>query len=514
MATAVTPEAARGVPDVRASVRTRLTAMLADPRRALCATVLTLTAVVGLDATGDPDVWWHLRLGQWILANHRVPTTEMFAYTAQGSPFTTHEWLSEVVFAALFGAGGLLLVALAMGAVAWGALLLTALRGRLRGAGPYAIALGTALGAKAAQPVLGSRPQVFTFALLCLTLWLADTYLRRGGRRVWLLPALFVLWANLHAGFVVGLGFLALVVAGEAAKRRFALGDPAPASRIRTLAAVAGVSALAACANPAGPGLYQYALLTGATQGGMGIVEWQPPNFHDPAMWALLALLVSFAALPALGGRLDARDALLAAAGTGLALFAVRNTAPCVAVVVPVWIGMAGDVGRRLGRRRAAAHGSVLMGTALIAVAALAVGYAASRVATAASPAGIAASYPACATGVLARSPSAQRVFAAYGQAGYVIERAWPLLTVYEYGGTQSLSTAALNDYNRIAAGTPVAPTALQLLDASGTTAVLYPRGDLTAQLDLTPGWTRIADDHGTLLYLRGDASGTAGTAC
>jgi hypothetical protein len=54
----------------------------------------------------------------------------------------------------------------------------------------------------------------------------------------------------------------------------------------------------------------------------------------------------------------------------------------------------------------------------------------------------------------------------------------------------------------------------LRLLDSSNTTAVLYSRGLLTDELASTPGWTRAVDDHGMLLFLRGDASWAAGATC
>ena len=68
--------------------------------------------------------------------------------------------------------------------------------------------------------------------------------------------------------------------------------------------------------------------------------------------------------------------------------------------------------------------------------------------------------------------------------------------------------------YQRIASGTAAAPSALQLLASSGTTAVLYPRGDLTGLLESTPGWTHVLSDHGMQLYVKGDASWTRGSRC
>jgi hypothetical protein len=520
MATVVAPQLQVAPPSAPGAVA-RLSALLSDPRKAVCAAVLVLIASAGWDALGDPDVWWHLRLGRWIVAAHAIPGTEMFSYTAQGSPLVAHEWLADVVFATLAAAGGLFLVTVGMAAVAWSGFIAVALRARARGAGPLAIAIGMALAAKAAEPVLGTRPQVFTVALLAWSLWLAESYLRSGGRRRWLLPLVFVVWANLHAGFVAGLAFLALLAAVEAVKQRFRLGETAPVERIRGLAVAIGASAVTACLNPAGPMLYRFALSTSSGEGSKQIIEWQSPNFHDPAMWALLALLVSFVVLPALGGRIDLRDAALAAAGAVMALMAVRYTAIFVIAVAPAWMAMAGDVTRRF-RTRAATRThirpvkpmAVVTGAVVVVAGCATLGYTGSRVYAAASPVGVAVVYPSCAADVLGRAPGAQRVFAAYASAGYVIERLWPKVTVYEYGESISLGNTVFNDYQRIAAGARSAPSALQLLDQSGTTAVLYPAGDLTAQLDASAGWTRLVDDHGMLLYARGDTSWAAGARC
>ncbi len=507
----------------------RSLARLSDPRRSLLAAVLILTGAVGLDALSDPDVWWHIRLGDWIIGHHQIPAGELFAYTAFGNPLVAHEWLSEVIFAALAAVGGLMLVTAFMGLVAWSAMLATVLRGHLRGAGPVVLAVGLALGARVAEPVLGTRPQVFTFALTCWTLWIADSYLRSGGRKRWLLPPIFLVWANLHAGFIAGIGFLAIVVVAEAVKSRWALGPAAPRRRIAGLAVALGASAIAACVNPYGPSLFVFAATTGATERQKGIIEWQSPNFADPAMWVLLALLLTFATLtllvltrPALRPRFDLRDIALAVAGAGLALSSVRNTAICVAVMAPPWMAMAADVGRwiqasRAHRTRRAARsprGAPVIGVALLAVAVVSVGAVGARVHQDATPQGIAAAYPSCATSILARSPITQRVFTAYGTGGYVIDRLWPHGSVYEYGESISLGTTVFDDYVRIAAGATSAPSALELLTAGDTTAVLYSKGALTAELGHTPGWTLVTDDHGMLLYVHGDASWASGTAC
>ena len=198
----------------------RVAAWLSEPRQALLSAVLILVAAVGLDALSDPDVWWHIKLGDWIIAHHQIPAGELFAYTAFGNPLVVHEWLSETIFAALSAVGGLVLVTAVMGAVAWSGMLATLLRGRLRGAGPVVLAIGLVLGARVAEPVLGTRPQVFTFALVCWTLWIAEFIpALRGSQALVAAPALPALGEpprGLHRGHRVS---------RDRARRR---GDQAP----------------------------------------------------------------------------------------------------------------------------------------------------------------------------------------------------------------------------------------------------------------------------------------------
>ncbi|MGB0039368.1 MAG: hypothetical protein WBQ00_10745, partial [Terriglobales bacterium] len=56
-----------------------------------------LLAMTARTAT-DPDLWWHLRTGQWIVETGHVPHTDSFSFTRGGMPWVSHEWLSETIF--------------------------------------------------------------------------------------------------------------------------------------------------------------------------------------------------------------------------------------------------------------------------------------------------------------------------------------------------------------------------------------------------------------------------------
>src|SRR5580704_16131732 len=45
----------------------------------------------------DPDIWWHLRTGDWILAHHAVPRTDPFSSYGMGKPWIAYSWLFEIL---------------------------------------------------------------------------------------------------------------------------------------------------------------------------------------------------------------------------------------------------------------------------------------------------------------------------------------------------------------------------------------------------------------------------------
>ena len=60
----------------------------------------------------DPDLWWHLRAGLWIMETGHIPRSDPFSFTRAGSPWVSHEWLSEVAFYEIWkhsGAAGLII---------------------------------------------------------------------------------------------------------------------------------------------------------------------------------------------------------------------------------------------------------------------------------------------------------------------------------------------------------------------------------------------------------------------
>jgi hypothetical protein len=73
--------------------------------------------IAAIQPVTDPDFWWHLTTGNWILSHHAVPHSDLYTYTVSGHRWITHEWLSEVLLSALYAVGRLPLESIVLGGV-------------------------------------------------------------------------------------------------------------------------------------------------------------------------------------------------------------------------------------------------------------------------------------------------------------------------------------------------------------------------------------------------------------
>src|SRR5215469_1213591 len=255
---------------------------------ALAAFVAVLAAGIGL--MNDPDIYWHIVVGRWILAHHAVPHVGIFSGSMPAAPWVPHEWLAETIFAPLYDGWGWN----GMTAAAFAAALALLTRALLRFLEPiHALAaVGAAWGMM--LPHLLARPHIL--ALPIMVAWFAALVEAREHNRappLWL-AALMTLWANLHGGYMLGLAFAALF-AGEAM-----LLAPNAASRLAALkqwSLFGAVALVAALLTPNGiAGLWMPFHLMQMKFALSTIVEWQAPNFQTVQpleIWIMLALALA-----------------------------------------------------------------------------------------------------------------------------------------------------------------------------------------------------------------------------
>lgn len=247
----------------------------------------------GQGLLGDPDTYWHLAAGRWILDHGTIPVQDPFSHTMRGAPWTAHEWLSEVILALAHQASGWAGVA-AVTALAFASTLAILTRFLLKTLEPVHVLMFVAFAAMMVAPHLHARPHVLAMPLIVI--WTA--YLARAGDQgttpsLWLLPVM-TLWANLHGGFTLGLA-LALAFALEGVLSARKVNQTAKAAKAWGL--FVGLAFVSALLTPHGiKGLLFTLQIFGESYALDHIGEWQSPNFHGVQpleIWLLSGLAVA-----------------------------------------------------------------------------------------------------------------------------------------------------------------------------------------------------------------------------
>ena len=322
--------------DVRSHQSTRIRRITSGQLLVVAAFVVILCVLVRRG--GDPDIFWHLVTGQWMVDHRQVVSQDLFTFTVSGKQWIDPEYTTEIIAYLVYKVGGLALVSLGFGAVTFAGFLLIWRRVRLERANLVIAAIAIGIAGLGGAEVWGPRPQMITFTFTCLeVLWL-DRYLRGKSRAIYWLPLVMVAWANLHGGFLFGLvpvGVAAFVEAVHWVRR---VDGDEHKRRTRNLILIFVACVVAAVINPNGIHLYGYVIQPqfSAVQQSF-IAEWQSPNFHvlEERGFELMLLMIPLAFMLR---RPSLWDVCLTLAVSYLALSAVRHSAPFVAAETPLLI--------------------------------------------------------------------------------------------------------------------------------------------------------------------------------
>ena len=396
------------------------------------ASLLLLVAFSG--EIRDTDIWLHLKTGEHTLATRALTVPDPFSYTSgiakqryAGEETTryfnlTHEWLAQVLMYATYRVAGFpglvlgraLLLIFFCGAIGWIAFRRTA---------DFPISVAAALSAAGiAIHFQQSRPFLVTFVCLAIAVAILETR-----RWMWLLPPLFLIWANCHAGFFLGW----LVLAAYCAEAAFA--------KERRLWLVAGACFLASCLNPNGLRVIQILFYYRSSGIQTDLLEWQRPKFWEPGMYSFL-LFGSLVVLVLARRRVRAADWVLYFGFAAISLLAVRNT---------IFMALAGPIvlAAYLPKIRGARSAAALLAAAYLVwnlVPAAAAGDVfALRAAEWQLPSG--------AADFIQTHRITARMYNPYETGGYLVWRLWPMQR--DFIDPRGLSEEAYADYKQILLG-------------------------------------------------------------
>lgn len=240
----------------------------------------------------DADTYWHVATGRWIIDNHAVPRSDFFSHSVPGIAWTPHEWLSQVVLAGVHELSGWTGLVVLVGLLLSGTLAYV-MRFLLSRMEPAHALLFTALTAGMLMTHLLARPHALAWPVFAV--WVG-TLVHAGehGRRPpwWLLP-LMIVWANLHASFILGLA-VGGVLAVEAVWCSPSRMRPEAASRWAVFVVFAFVASMI---TPSGwEGVWYPVQVMDMTYFIDVIEEWFSPNFHKlQSLEVWLALILAIA---------------------------------------------------------------------------------------------------------------------------------------------------------------------------------------------------------------------------
>ncbi|OLC56990.1 MAG: hypothetical protein AUH85_04490 [Chloroflexi bacterium 13_1_40CM_4_68_4] len=334
-------------------------------------------AMALLQAPSDSDMFWQLASGDWMLDHGQILDRDVWSFTVSGTQYSVGAWLGQVVLALVYRSAGWVgidvLRALFVGIAAFFTARIT-LRVQPHVGWAAVPVLGTIL---VSRMVWGDRPQLFTLALFPVVLDILFAARLDGHlRRLWILPAVFFLWANLHNAFAIGLAAVAIFAVETLLERDRA--------RLRPFAVALVASVIASLLNPSGPGALGRAVSFARSPSDWIVEEHALDVLTGPGLVFAFLLLVALAA-----ALLSGREGIAARLGAPLlwpglivpfallALTIQRTTPYACMTLAPFVAAMAPDVLRRARAtapeipRTAAAMGVVLLAAMLAVVAAI-----------------------------------------------------------------------------------------------------------------------------------------------
>ncbi|MCL4354864.1 hypothetical protein M1349_05385 [Patescibacteria group bacterium] len=160
------------------------------------------------------DLGRHFLLGEIILKTFNVPKTNLFSYTYPNFPFINLHWLSEVIFYIIFkvsGFDGLLIFSTLVVIAAFAIIYFKV----FKDTNLFLITISSMLYLGVLFERTDIRPEIFSYLLLSVFIYVLYKNRERSTRLIFLLPFLELLWVNLHIYFIVGIAVIGFFLAEQ-----------------------------------------------------------------------------------------------------------------------------------------------------------------------------------------------------------------------------------------------------------------------------------------------------------
>jgi hypothetical protein len=276
-----------------------------------------LATMIGSLAT--TDLSYHIRAGNEFLDTGAIPMVDTWTFTAPGTQWVNQQWGAQVLFAGVFRLGswtGLLVFRALLAGITFACIYALC---RRQGVNVRIAAVLTLMSFSFVAIALGLRPQAIGMAFFAILLYLVFDR-RAHPERLWAIPVLTLVWANIHGSFFFGPLVLGLAWLEDVHDR--------VARPHRTLL-IGVVSAAAACVTPFGPLVWVYAAgLSTNPQVTERIAEWVPTSVRtEPGLLFFGSVVLVFVLIARRGQQVTWPTLAWLGAFFAIGAYAVRGVA-------------------------------------------------------------------------------------------------------------------------------------------------------------------------------------------
>ena len=176
---------------------------------------LLLSFSVNKGLLNDCDTGYHIRAGEYIIDTLSIPKHDIFSFISPPLPWTAHEWLSEVIMAAIHRATGLTGVVIFFSFMISLVYYLMFKIIRVYNGNILAASFITLLVLVTSQIHWLARPHIFSLVLMVVWYYLLDKYQYQHEDYLYLLAPMMLLWVNLHGGFLAGFILIGIYLVGN-----------------------------------------------------------------------------------------------------------------------------------------------------------------------------------------------------------------------------------------------------------------------------------------------------------
>ncbi|MBN1364366.1 MAG: hypothetical protein JW976_06130 [Syntrophaceae bacterium] len=289
----------------------------------------------------DCDTGLHIRIGEFILNTLSIPKYDIFFSSIPPHKYIDYEWLSQVIMALVhLHLGGLTGVVIFFSFfIAFIYYLLFRILRRENG--NIVITTCISLLVICASSIhWQAKPHIFSLLIFIVWYYILDLYQYKNKNYLYTLPAIMLIWVNLHGAFILGFALCGIYLLGNIAQV-FLIDETEKAihkAKTKKLFFIISLLIIASLLNPSGwRGLLQPFTVISNNILTDNISAYSSPNFHNSNILPFEILLLFIIAAFALSkSKQSITEIILVLLFTSMALYSVRNIPFFAITIAPI----------------------------------------------------------------------------------------------------------------------------------------------------------------------------------